>query len=137
MIHTNCRGVYVTRLFIQARRSTARPCLNGVLCGFLRRQLAPQIVLGTSVTLNSNSGTRFTYVDGIHVRVSNDPVLPLHVFAMDRQCEVLGHNPILVDDLHASLLEGRAEILQGNVVVELSPVDETTGPREDGGHWVR
>jgi len=113
------------------------PGLHGVLGRLLRSHLALQFVLGTSIIFNVSSRTKFTYVDGIHVDVSNNPVFPLHVLAMDSQCEVLGHDAILVDDLHASLLEGCAEILQGNIVVELGPVDETTGPREDGSHWVR
>ena len=128
-------GVHNTVIYPRLQIDTI-PGLQDALRGLFHSQLALQFVLGASITLNSSSRTRFTYVDGIHVSISNYPVLSLHVLAVNGQCKVLGHDSILVDDLHASLLERRAEILQGGVVVELGSVDETTGPREDGSHRV-
>ena len=75
-------GVRSTIIYTRSQIGTV-PGLHGVLCGRLCSQFALQFVLETRVTLNSSPRTKFTYVDGIHVDISNDPVLPFHVLAVD------------------------------------------------------
>jgi len=56
--------------------------------------------------------------------------LELAFRAGDAQGEVLGHDALL-DSLDAGGLEGRGELGQGRVVVELGTVRKAAGPRKD------
>ena len=64
-------------------------------------------------------------------------VLTLQVLAVDREGQVLGHHVVNVNAVHACLLESTGKLDQLLVVVELTPEDEATRPRVDGGHGVR
>ena len=50
---------------------------------------------------------------------------------MHRECEVLGHDAIRVDDFYASRLEVRGEGLQSVIAIELGAVQLAARPRED------
>ncbi len=51
---------------------------------------------------------------------------------MEGQREILGHDTILVNNLDTGILDVETEITQSGVVIELSPVDQTSGPSKDG-----
>lgn len=73
----------------------------------------------------------------VHVDVGHNPVLALHGLPMDRKREILGHDAVLVDDLHARRLKVLAERAQLVVAIELSTVQQSSRPREDGRDRVR
>lgn len=63
-------------------------------------------------------------------------MLALHILPVNRQCQVLGHHAVLVDNLDTGRLQIETEITQGVVGVEFGAVEEAAGPCEDGGYRV-
>jgi hypothetical protein len=67
-------------------------------------------------------GVSTTHIDCIHVNISHDPMFPLRVLAVDRQSQILGHYPVIVDHLDTRRLEIVTEIAQGVIGVEFGTV---------------
>lgn len=55
---------------------------------------------------------------------------------MNRQSQILGHDTLLSNALHASSLEGSAELVELRVGVELGSESESSSPGEDGSDGV-
>ena len=73
-------------------------------------------------------------LDSVQVLSRGDVVAPLLLATC--QGQVLGHDAVDVDSVHAGLLEALSEGHQLGGVVELATLDETAGPGEDGGDGV-
>jgi hypothetical protein len=81
-------------------------------------------------------GNHPTYVNSIQIRIRDDPVLPLHVPAIDRQRQILGHHPIDINHLNARSLQIRRKLLEEIVLVQLRTVQQAARPRKDGSDGV-
>jgi len=73
-------------------------------------------------------------LNGSHVLGGGDPGLT--VLAASGKGKILGHDTIIVDNLDTGTLELLSELDNVGGVVELTTLDETTGPGEDGGNGV-
>lgn len=73
-------------------------------------------------------------LNSLHVLASGDIVLTTSFSAS--KCEILGHDVVNIDGIDTGLLKSLSE--RNNVwgLVELSTLDESAGPGEDGGDWV-
>jgi len=73
-------------------------------------------------------------LDSVKVLVGGGIVLALRLAS--GKGKILGHDTVNVDSVNASLLKALSEGNNIGSVVELSTLDETTGPGEDGGNGV-
>lgn len=63
-------------------------------------------------------------------------MLALHVLAINRQRQVLGHHAVLVDDFNAGRLQIKTESAQGVIRIEFGAVEEPAGPCKDRGYGI-
>jgi hypothetical protein len=98
---------------------------------FIKKRL-PYILPKNPLQLSLNQSLKLL-LNGIHVSLGGDPRSTVGTSA--RKSEVLGHDTV-VDGVDTGLLESLGELDELGGVVELSTLDKTTGPGEDGSNGV-
>jgi hypothetical protein len=80
--------------------------------------------------------TNNTHLNRIHINICDDPMFPLHLLPVDRKRKILGHDSILIDDLHTRRFQVKAELAKRLVFVQFGAVEKAARPGKDGRDWV-
>ena len=64
-------------------------------------------------------------------------MLPLHLLPMNRQRQILGHNPILINNLHTSPLQLLTKQPQPLIPIQLGAMNQPPRPRKNARNRVR